>query len=108
VDGPDGPSLPSIKGVTKASTAPLWVTYGVKAVLRDLPGATVVVEDTMPDILPQDLTSRSFFSGSLRFHGGEQLPDRRVVPLPDWMNPNVIMAGPNVIQRNYDLLGVRF
>lgn len=107
-DASSGPTLPPIKGVTKVSSAPLWVAYGVKAVLRNLPGATVVVEDSMPDILPHDLFTRPFTIANLRFRGGEQRPDPRIAPVPDWMNPGVVMAGPNVIQRSYSFGGAAF
>jgi len=102
-----GPTLPPIKGVKKVSSAPLWVAYGTRAMLRHLPGATVVVEDSL-EILPHDLLARPFSVANMRFRGGELRPDPRVTPVPDWMNPTVVMAGPNVIQRSYSFGGATF
>ena len=103
-----GPTLPPIKGVTRVSSAPVWVTYGTRAVLRNLPGATVEVEDSMPDILPHDLPFRPLARGPLRLRGGDNLKDPHLVVAPEWMNPTVVMAGPNVVQRSYGFGGLAF
>jgi hypothetical protein len=103
-----GPTLPPIKGITKISTAPVWVAYGTKSVLHNLPGATVTVEDSLPEILPHDLSFRPLFKGSVRLRGGDRSNDPHLVPAPEWMNPTVTMAGPNVVQRSYGFGGVAF
>lgn len=101
-----GPSFPPIKGARKASTAPYWETYGIQAVLRDVPGAVVIVEDTLPEILPHP--GLSFFHSSVSLKSGEVLADPHVVPMPDWLNPGNVMANGNVAQRSYNLLGLSF
>jgi len=108
VDPSAGPSLPPIKGVQKASTAPFWVAYGMKAVLRDVPGAVVVVEDSMPEFLPYELPRLSLFQGNVRLKSGDLKIDRRIAPLPDFLNPGVVISGGNVVQRSYNMGGVSF
>jgi len=100
-----GPSFPP-KGAQKASTAPYWEAYGIRAVLRDVPGAVVIVEDTMPEILPHP--GLSLFHSSVSFKNGDVLADPKVAPMPDWLNPGNVISSGNVAQRSYNLLGLSF
>jgi len=96
-----GPTRPPIKGVGKVPVGLFW-SGSMKSVLRDIPGAVIVVEDTMI-FMPRDSSDRRLNLGSvkLRLNGGNHFVPPICPPLPDWMNPLVVMAGPNVVQRSY-------
>jgi len=103
-----GPTLPPIKGVSKVSTAPIWVAYGVRATLRNMPGATVVVEDTMPDYFPRPMIKSTVAFGSVFIRLNRNQPTRRELNLaqppvyiPDGANPMIVMAGGNVVHRMF-------
>lgn len=103
-----GPSVQAIKGVGKApvTMAPYWVTGGIKALLKDVPGAVVTVEDTL-DLMPH-ISTRSLMNGKMRLTSGERRIDSLSVPAPDWMNPMAIKSGGNVVQRSYGFGGLQF
>ncbi|HNX95718.1 MAG TPA: hypothetical protein PKL14_11210 [Holophaga sp.] len=103
-----GPSVQSIKGVGKApvTMAPYWVTGGIKALLKDVPGAVVTVEDTL-DLMPH-LSTRSLMNGKMRLTSGQRGIDALAVPAPDWMNPMAMKSGGNVVQRSYGFGGLQF
>ena len=104
-----GPCLPTVKGAQKAPRTLYWVTYGMRAVLRDIPGASVVVEDVMPEILPQTAPRLSVFHVNFSFQREDQgLDPRAARSMPEWQNPGNVRAGGNIIHRSYDIVGAEF
>ena len=81
---PARPSAPAAaRPLPRVSSLPFWVPGGIRAVLKDIPGALVVVEDTLPAYLPHEPPNLTTFRGHLRlrlrevFKGGPpmyQLP----------------------------------
>lgn len=97
-----------MKVLPKASPLPLWVTGGIKAVLRDLPGAVVVVEDEALR-LPSMPTQKVFLGGRLKY-SASSLPSPLALspPIPPWMDTSVIRSGGNVVHRIYTFGGVTY
>lgn len=102
-----GPMIPLVKALPRASALPPWVT-GVRAILHELPGAVVVVEDEALHLIPLQ-PQRKILGGRLRFSAsGLPSPLALSPPIPEWMDPSVIRSGGNVVHRNYSFGGGAF
>lgn len=92
-----------------APAIPVWVNGGVKAILRDIPGAVVVVEEQGMAPMGPAQVSVDFLQGRLRvFASGAFVPGSATPGVPLWMDPTVTLAGGNVVNRLYALGGSRF
>lgn len=105
---PPGPEIRLVKALPRASQLPPWVIGGVKAILRDLPGAVVVIEDEAPR-LPALPAQKTFLGGRLKYAAaGLPSPHALTPPVPPWMDPTVIRSGGNVVHKIYTFGGVSY
>jgi hypothetical protein len=101
-----GPGIQLVKALPRASPLPPWVSGGVRAILRELPGAVVVVEDTAPT-LPALPAQRKILGGRWKyFTPGLPSPLAMATPVPAWMDPSVIRSGGNVVHKIYSFGGL--
>jgi hypothetical protein len=96
-----GPLPPKVKGLNKTLADAPTVSLMVRATMRDFTGgAVVVVEDELPRFNQKLNTGVVVFDGKLRFLK-PVLGQSYGLPVPVWMNPNVVMSGGNIVQRSY-------
>lgn len=101
---PAGPPAPALMAVKPAPAVPAWIQGDVKALLRDLPGAVVVVEDEAPAPVGQARASVDFLRGRLRLiAAGTSVPFAATPGMPACMDPSIIRSGGNVVHRNVPL-----
>lgn len=82
---------------------------GIKAALREIPGAVVVVEDETPVFLTRLPPSFRFAPWNLRIFGGqEQIGLPGTAPMPVWMDPTITVSGGNVVNRVFAFGGGNF
>jgi len=103
-----GPFGTPLKEAYRISVMPYWISGSVRAILDEVPGIVVVVEDNMPEYLPKRPVRLDLFHGGLRLVGSQRPGFSNYVPAPDWMNSSVTRAGGNVVQRTYTFGGVGF
>jgi hypothetical protein len=103
-----GPEVPLLKALPQASPLPPWVTGGVKAILHELPGAVVVVEDDAPRLSPLPAQWK-LLAGRVRLSapGAPSLLSLSP-PIPQWLDTSVIRSGGNVVHRVYSFGGVSY
>lgn len=106
---PAGPPAPALIAVKPAPAVPAWIQGDVKALLRDLPGAVVVVEDEAPAPVGQARASVDFLRGRLRLiAAGAQVPFTATPGMPVWMDPTVVRSGGNTVHKVFALGGGLF
>jgi hypothetical protein len=97
-----GPALPAVKGLMKPLKASADVKDMVQWSLGEMGQAVVVVEGELA-MLPKVATPGiRVFDGKLRLFT-PKLPRIDEIPMPYWVNPNVTMAGGNVVQKIYPM-----
>lgn len=102
-----GPVLPSPK-LPRTSAVPVWVAGGIRAVLREIPGAVVVVEDSAPAYLPLENPEIRAFRGFLKLRLASAII---LAPQPyavRGMDPAEIWAGGNRVHKTYPMVSVGF
>ena len=105
---PPGPVVPLVRPLPRASAVGSWAPCGIEAFTHDLPGAVVVVEDEELHLnaLP---SLRTFLKTRMRLmRAGLPYPPIFQVPIPEWVDPNVIRSGGNVVHRIYPIGGGRY
>ncbi len=98
-----GPPAPIHKGLT-AHSAAFSAAHAMRAALRDMPGAVVVVEEDGPGQMPKQAVAHLSLGGRFRLAMRKELPVFPATPpMPRWMDPNVTMSGGNVVNQLFPI-----
>jgi hypothetical protein len=98
-----GPMPQMVKGLHKPSSAAPSISAMVRSSMRDFTGgAIVVIEDDLPRYNPKVNIGAAIFGGNLRLFK-PVLGQAPGLPVPVWMNHNIVMSGGNIVQQNYPM-----
>lgn len=98
-----GPNFPPMKGVEQMKPCPYWVSWGIQAVLRDVPSAVVTVEETYQPILSRPLPPSFRFPGTgMKVRSGRPSRTELEVPTPEWNDASILRnSAGNIVHRMF-------
>ncbi|MBI4911333.1 MAG: hypothetical protein HY823_01215 [Acidobacteria bacterium] len=101
-----GPTIPLPQPLPAVWPLPRGADDELRARVRDLPGAVVVVEDTFLEPFQVRERNIELLRGKLRVFLRNGVPGQ--MGLPPWTDPAVTRSGGNVVHRVYSPGGVGF